>query len=109
VLEARVRSGAKDNTLYFGHRASGKDAHYSREWIALAESGQLTYRVAASRDGPEGTRRVYVQDLVRQDAKRVWRLVREGGAWVYISGCVRTLHCTLSLLEYILPGRRTLR
>lgn len=86
-----MRSGAKDNTLYFGHRASGKDAHYSREWTALVESGHLTYRVAASRDGPEGTRRVYVQDLVRQDAKRVWRLVHEGGAWVYISGCVRTL------------------
>jgi len=86
VLEARMRSGAKNNTLYFGHRASGKDAHYSREWTALAESGHLTYRVAASRDGPEGTRRVYVQDLLRRDAKRVWRLVHEGGAWVYISG-----------------------
>ena len=89
VLEARVRSGARDNTLYFGHRASGKDAHYSREWTALAESGHLAYRVVASRDGSEGTRRVYVQDLMRQDAKRVWRLVHESGAWVYISGCVR--------------------
>ena len=101
VLEARVRSGAKDNTLYFGHRASGKDAHYSREWTALAESGHLAYRVAASRDGPEGTRRVYVQDLMRQDAKRVWQLVHEGSAWVYISGCVCAL--SLSLLE---PRRR---
>ena len=97
VLEARVRSGARDNTLYFGHRASGKDAHYSREWTALAESGHLAYRVAASRDGPEGARRVYVQDLMRQDAKRVWRLVHEGGAWVYISGCVRVRSLSLSL------------
>ncbi len=87
VLEARVQRGAKNNTLYFGHRASGKDAHYSREWTALAESGNLTYRVAVSRDGPEGTRRVYVQDVIRQDGKRVWELVHEGGAWVYISGC----------------------
>ena len=79
--------GAEDNTLYFGHRASGKDAHYSHEWTALAESGKLTYRVTASRDGPEGTRRVYVQDLIRQDAKRVWELVHDKGAWVYISGC----------------------
>ncbi|KAH9177529.1 riboflavin synthase domain-like protein [Lactarius sanguifluus] len=86
VLEARVHVGAEDNTLYFGHRASGKDAHYSHEWSALAESGKLTYRVTASRDGPEGTRRVYVQDLIRQDAKRVWGLVHDKRAWVYISG-----------------------
>ena len=87
VLEARVHRGAEHNTLYFGHRASGKDAHYSHEWTALAESGKLTYRATASRDGPEGTRRVYVQDLIRQDAKRVWDLVYDKSAWVYISGC----------------------
>ncbi|KAI9509000.1 riboflavin synthase domain-like protein [Russula earlei] len=86
ILEARVRLGASENTLYFGHRSSGKDAHYTREWTTLAESGNLTYRVAVSRDGPEGTRRVYVQDLIKQDAKRVWQLVHDKGAWVYISG-----------------------
>ncbi|KAH9999199.1 riboflavin synthase domain-like protein [Russula compacta] len=86
VLQARVHLGQRENTLYFGHRASGKDAHYSHEWTALAESGYLTYRVVASRDGPEGTPRVYVQDLIRQDAKRVWKLVHDRGAWVYISG-----------------------
>jgi len=86
VLEDRAHIGAEDNTLYFGHRASGKDAHYSHEWTALAQSGKLTYRVAASRDGAEGTRRVYVQDLIRQDAKRIWGLVHDKGAWVYISG-----------------------
>ena len=88
VLEARVHLGRKENTLYFGHRASGKDEHYSREWAALAESGNLTYRVMASRDGPEGTPRVYVQDLIRQDAKRIWQLVYDKGGFVYISGCV---------------------
>ncbi|KAF8479036.1 riboflavin synthase domain-like protein [Russula ochroleuca] len=86
VLEARVHLGMRDNTLYFGHRASGKDEHYSREWATLAEAGNLTYRVAASRDGPEGTPRVYVQDLIRQDVKRIWRLIHDRGAWVYISG-----------------------
>jgi sulfite reductase alpha subunit-like flavoprotein len=91
VVEARVHLGMKDNTLYFGHRASGKDEHYVGEWISLAESGRLTYRVTASRDGPEGTPRVYVQDLIRQDTKRIWQLVHDKGAWVYISGCVRPL------------------
>ncbi len=87
VLEARVHLGMKDNTLYFGHRAAGKDAHYAREWTSLVNSGHLTYRVAASRDGPEGTPRVYVQSLLWRDAKRVWHLVHDKGAWVYISGC----------------------
>lgn len=91
VVEARVRLNMKDNTLYFGHRASGKDEHYVREWISLTESEHLTYRVTASRDGPEGTARVYVQDLIRQDAKRIWQLVYDKGAWVYISGYVRPL------------------
>ncbi|KAI0270505.1 riboflavin synthase domain-like protein [Gloeopeniophorella convolvens] len=86
VLQARVHADAADNTLYFGHRASGKDAHYAHEWTALADAGKLTYRVAASRDGPEGTRRMYVQDLIRQDAKRVWDLIDAKGAWVYVSG-----------------------
>lgn len=87
VVEARVHVGIKDNTLYFGHRASSKDEHYAREWISLAESGHLTYRVTASRDGPEGTPRVYVQDLIKQDAKHIWQLVYDKDAWVYISGC----------------------
>ena len=64
VLEACVYAGARDNTLYFGHRASGKDAHYSHEWTTLAESGKLTYHVTVSRDGLEGTRRIYMQDLI---------------------------------------------
>jgi sulfite reductase alpha subunit-like flavoprotein len=47
------------------------------------------YRLAASRDGPEGVARTYVQHLIQQDAKRIWELVGTKGAWVYISGCVR--------------------
>ncbi|KAI0295109.1 riboflavin synthase domain-like protein [Multifurca ochricompacta] len=86
LIEARVHGGSSDNTLYFGHRASGKDAHYAHEWTTLTESGRLAYHVAASRDGPEGTRRIYVQDLIRQDAKRIWELIDDKGAWVYISG-----------------------
>lgn len=46
----------------------------------------MTYRTAFSRDGPEGVKRVYVQDLIQQDAEDIWRLVGQAGAWVYISG-----------------------
>jgi hypothetical protein len=58
------------------------------EWTSLAESGHFTYRIAVLRDGPEDTQRVYVQYIVRRDAKRFWELVHNGGAWLYISECV---------------------
>jgi hypothetical protein len=44
--------------------------------------------VVVSRDGPEGTRRVYVQDIISRDAKRFWELVHDSGAWLYISRCI---------------------
>jgi len=63
-----------------------KDQHYQAEWSAYAENGGVVCRVACSRDGPEGTKRTYVQDLIREDSERVWELVGEKGAWVFISG-----------------------
>lgn len=75
------------NYLYFGCRSATQDEHYASEWIDLVALQQLTYRVAHSRDGKEGEPRVYVQDQILEDAKQVWRLLKDG-AWVYISGCV---------------------
>ncbi|RDX49050.1 riboflavin synthase domain-like protein [Lentinus brumalis] len=86
VIQDRTHDGVSSNTLYFGCRSASKDQHYGDEWTAYAQAGQLTYRAAFSRDGPEGTARTYVQDLIRADAERVWELVGERRAWVYISG-----------------------
>lgn len=46
----------------------------------------MTYRVAFSRDGPPGEKRIYVQDMISQDSKRVSELLYEKDAWVIISG-----------------------
>ncbi|KAL1703452.1 hypothetical protein EV121DRAFT_208004 [Schizophyllum commune] len=86
VIEERVVAGATDNTLYFGCRSASKDEHYAEEWAAYAKEGHLTYRVARSRDGPEGAARVYVQDLMREDARTLWELVGEREGRVFISG-----------------------
>ena len=88
VIQERVHAsiGSEGNTLYFGCRSAVKDHHYGAEWESLAKEGKLVYRVAFSRDGLEGKARTYVQDLMREDAARVWELVGEEGAWVYISG-----------------------
>lgn len=74
------------NTLYFGCRSANKDQHYSSEWEDLSLSQKVSYRVACSRDGPEGMKRTYVQDLMREDAESIWELIGSHGAWVYISG-----------------------
>jgi sulfite reductase alpha subunit-like flavoprotein len=74
------------NTLYFGCRSATKDEHYADEWRRYSETCGLTYRVAHSRDGPEGVKRTYVQDLLEQDSYRIWKLLEGEKAWVYISG-----------------------
>ena len=76
----------KDNTLYFGCRSATKDQHYATEWENYAMYNDLKYRLAASRDGPDGVRRTYVQHLIEQDAEHIWDAVGRRDGWVYISG-----------------------
>ncbi|KIK57477.1 hypothetical protein GYMLUDRAFT_229030 [Collybiopsis luxurians FD-317 M1] len=86
VIEERIQRHAYENTLYFGCRSAQKDQHYANEWTQYSSDKALTYRVACSRDGPEGVKRTYVQDLITEDAARVWELLDERGAYVFISG-----------------------
>ncbi|KAF9502092.1 riboflavin synthase domain-like protein [Pleurotus eryngii] len=89
VIEDRIHSGMVSPStlsLYFGCRSASKDQHYRSEWEGYASKQLLNYRVACSRDGPEGAKRIYVQDLMREDSQRIWELVGECGAWVLISG-----------------------
>jgi sulfite reductase alpha subunit-like flavoprotein len=77
-----------DNTLYFGCRSAGKDEHYADDWRRHLESQNLIYKVAYSRDGIEGTKRIYVQDLIEKDHVSVWNAIGLRDGWVYISGYV---------------------
>ncbi|KDR73969.1 hypothetical protein GALMADRAFT_250695 [Galerina marginata CBS 339.88] len=86
VIEQRISSGSHSNTLYFGCRSASQDQHYGSEWHGYSSSQHLHYRAAFSRDGPEGEKRTYVQDLIRQDAEQIWRLVGEHKGWLLISG-----------------------
>jgi len=83
---SRVIPPKKGNTLYFGCRSATKDQHYAVEWENHAKLDDLNYRLAASRDGPEGVRRIYVQHLIEQDAVNIWDVVGKRNGWVYISG-----------------------
>jgi sulfite reductase alpha subunit-like flavoprotein len=75
-----------DNTLYFGCRSATKDQHYVSEWTNYVADGTMIYRVACSRDGPEGSKRTYVQDLMQDDSEKLWDLIGNRGACVFISG-----------------------
>ncbi|KAL4070336.1 hypothetical protein J3A83DRAFT_4094448 [Scleroderma citrinum] len=86
VIEERVDAGSNALTLYFGCRSELKDQHYGAEWRAYSDNGQITYRVAFSRDGPEGVKRIYVQDLLKQDKERIWNLLGEQQGTLIISG-----------------------
>jgi len=86
IIQHRLKLGARDNTLYFGCRSSTKDQHYATEWENHVQSDSLNYRLAASRDGPEGVRRTYVQHLIEQDPEHIWDVVGKRNGWVYISG-----------------------
>ena len=86
VIEHRIATGAGTNVLYFGCRSAEKDQHYKSDWAAYASNGSLTYRVACSRDNPEGVAKTYVQDLISEDSETIWGLIGVEGAWVLISG-----------------------
>ncbi|KAL0571445.1 NAPDH-dependent diflavin reductase [Marasmius crinis-equi] len=86
VLEERIFHQSYNNTLYFGCRSANKDQHYRIEWEEYKALEQLTYRVACSRDVPEGVKRTYVQALIEEDGERIWELLEQQKAWVLISG-----------------------
>lgn len=93
MIRRQLDTRTADNALYFGCRSATKDQHYASEWATFAKEGKLSYRVACSRDGPEGVKRTYVQDLIESDTSQIWRLIGEHNAYVYISGCVRFFPC----------------
>lgn len=74
------------NILYFGCRHASKDQHYASEFESFVKEQNLKYRVAWSRDGPEGVKRTYVQDLIADDGESIWEAIGHNSAWVYISG-----------------------
>ncbi|KAI5984237.1 riboflavin synthase domain-like protein [Pisolithus marmoratus] len=86
VIEDRIDAGSNATTLYFGCRSKLKDHHYGTEWEAYAERKQITYRVAFSRDGLEGTKRTYVQDLLQKDKDSVWDILGNQRGTLIISG-----------------------
>ncbi|KAG1894003.1 riboflavin synthase domain-like protein [Suillus fuscotomentosus] len=86
VIKQRIHEGHNNTTLYFGCRSAHKDQHYHTEWESHAKERKLRYRVACSRDGPEGVKRTYVQDLMKEDAQYIWTMLGQQRGILIISG-----------------------
>ena len=86
-LQERAAQKAKgtvigDAMLFFGCRHPEQDFIYADELKAWAENGLVDLHTAFSR---AGGRKAYVQDLIREQAGSVWKLI-EAGATVYVCG-----------------------
>ncbi|KAJ9122725.1 hypothetical protein QFC24_004154 [Naganishia onofrii] len=84
--EERIRQGQGKNTaIYFGCRSKQHDFYYADEWDAMRKAG-MTVRIAFSRDQDE---KLYVQDLIKEDAKLIKEWIHDRLGNIYISGCAR--------------------
>jgi sulfite reductase (NADPH) flavoprotein alpha-component len=71
------------NWLFYGHQREACDFYYREELAELAACGTLTtLSTAWSRDG---TRKVYVQDRMREAGRDLWAWLQDG-AHLYICG-----------------------
>ena len=76
--------------LYFGSRTSTQDFLYKDEWPEYAKElhGKFLMRCAFSREPPykpDGGK-IYVQDLIEEDAEQIADAVINGKGYVYICG-----------------------
>jgi len=82
IKRAGVRLG--EAALFNGIRSSRLDYIYRDEIEQFVAEGVLDHRfIAMSREAPD--RRVYVQDLVREQGALIWEMLDAGG-YVYVCG-----------------------
>ena len=69
--------------FYYGCRKQNEDFLYPEELKEYSENGTLSkLRIAFSREQVE---KVYVQNLIKEDAAEVWEMLKEGGH-IYVCG-----------------------
>jgi sulfite reductase alpha subunit-like flavoprotein len=75
-----------ENILIFGNRNRSKDYLFEQEWDTYQSSTRLSVFTAFSRDGPADEKKIYVQDIVARESKKVYDyLINRNGA-LFISG-----------------------
>jgi NADPH-ferrihemoprotein reductase len=88
------------NVLYFGCKKRGLDFLYEDELTAFQKSGILSnLHTAFSR---EQTEKVYVQNLLKQNAKETWKLINDDGGHIYVCGGVKMGNDVMETLKWII-------
>ena len=72
-----------ETILYFGCRHHSEDYLYEDELNAYVEQKTLQLHVAFSRDQHD---KAYVTHLLKRDAKKLWTLIRNENASIYVCG-----------------------
>lgn len=87
------------NMLYFGCKKRKLDYIYQNEIEEFEKSGDLyKLRLAFSR---EQANKIYVQDLLQEDADTVWDMIEKKGAYIYICGATEMGHDVCAVLRKI--------
>jgi sulfite reductase alpha subunit-like flavoprotein len=77
------QNGSGKNVLFFGCNHREKDFLYREEIESLVKRGRLELFPAFSHDQEE---RIYVQNVMAQQAQTLWNLIDKEAASVYICG-----------------------
>jgi sulfite reductase (NADPH) flavoprotein alpha-component len=81
--ERRVKGASGRNWLFFGDRSASTDFLYREELESMRAARHLTQLdTAFSRDQEH---KIYVQDLMIQNARQLWSWLQEGG-YLYVCG-----------------------
>ena len=97
--KTKLKQPVGENVLYFGCKKRSLDFLYEDELSSFQESGILTtLHLAFSREQKE---KVYVQDLLAQNAKETWKLIDQDGGHIYVCGGVKMGNDVMDALKKI--------
>jgi NADPH-ferrihemoprotein reductase len=91
------------NVLYFGCKNSKHDFLYEDELKEYQKAGDLAQlHLAFSREQKE---KVYVQHLLRKNAKETWKMIDGDGAYVFVCGGVKMGHEVTEVLKDVFSSQ----
>lgn len=72
--------------LFFGCRTKRGDFLYQTDFSKLTSEGKLTELITAFSRSNSSVKKIYVQDKMVAKAKRLWDMIHESNALVYVAG-----------------------
>lgn len=86
IQERRTHPSPAPSLLFFGNRNRDADYFFSAEWDAAVQEGNLDVFLAFSRDQRN---KIYVQDLLRQESKRLESIIFQNGIFSVCGGSTK--------------------